>query len=110
MGIEPTPSAWEAEVLPLNYTRFGIPRDLTQVTVKERNPDVSDKIQPLQGWRPQAIADLSGGNPIHSGIRQLSGSAIALSQRGGLPRPVQVFSGSAGLRYFGLPGLRLRPV
>ncbi|CDI02094.1 hypothetical protein BN873_240042 [Candidatus Competibacter denitrificans Run_A_D11] len=21
MGIEPTPSAWEAEVLPLNYTR-----------------------------------------------------------------------------------------
>lgn len=23
MGIEPTLSAWEAEVLPLNYTRFG---------------------------------------------------------------------------------------
>ena len=22
MGIEPTPSAWKAEVLPLNYTRF----------------------------------------------------------------------------------------
>ncbi len=22
MGIEPTLSAWEAEVLPLNYTRF----------------------------------------------------------------------------------------
>ena len=22
MGIEPTPSAWEAEVLPLNYTRW----------------------------------------------------------------------------------------
>ncbi len=22
MGIEPTPSAWEAEVLPLNYTRL----------------------------------------------------------------------------------------
>ena len=27
MGIEPTPSAWKAEVLPLNYTRNG--RDLT---------------------------------------------------------------------------------
>ena len=26
MGIEPTPSAWEAEVLPLNYTRCMIPR------------------------------------------------------------------------------------
>ncbi len=24
MGIEPTPSAWEAEVLPLNYTRVPI--------------------------------------------------------------------------------------
>ena len=23
MGIEPTPSAWKAEVLPLNYTRQG---------------------------------------------------------------------------------------
>ena len=23
MGIEPTSSAWKAEVLPLNYTRFG---------------------------------------------------------------------------------------
>ncbi len=22
MGIEPTPSAWKAEVLPLNYTRL----------------------------------------------------------------------------------------
>ena len=22
MGIEPTPSAWKAEVLPLNYSRF----------------------------------------------------------------------------------------
>ncbi len=24
MGIEPTPSAWKAEVLPLNYTRLVI--------------------------------------------------------------------------------------
>jgi hypothetical protein len=24
MGIEPTPSAWKAEVLPLNYTRDAI--------------------------------------------------------------------------------------
>ena len=26
MGIEPTPSAWKAEVLPLNYTRLVSPR------------------------------------------------------------------------------------
>ena len=25
MGIEPTPSAWKAEVLPLNYTRLTCP-------------------------------------------------------------------------------------
>ena len=25
MGIEPTPSAWKAEVLPLNYTRLALP-------------------------------------------------------------------------------------
>ena len=24
-GIEPAPSAWKAEVLPLNYSRFGAP-------------------------------------------------------------------------------------
>jgi hypothetical protein len=27
MGIEPTSSAWEAEVLPLNYTRFDVTRE-----------------------------------------------------------------------------------
>ncbi|CDH45353.1 conserved hypothetical protein [Candidatus Contendobacter odensis Run_B_J11] len=26
MGIEPTPSAWKAEVLPLNYTRLVAPK------------------------------------------------------------------------------------
>jgi hypothetical protein len=26
MGIEPTPSAWKAEVLPLNYTRLALIR------------------------------------------------------------------------------------
>jgi hypothetical protein len=26
MGIEPTPSAWKAEVLPLNYTRLLVPK------------------------------------------------------------------------------------
>ncbi len=35
MGIEPTPSAWKAEVLPLNYTRE--PNDRTQKTKKMIN-------------------------------------------------------------------------
>jgi hypothetical protein len=29
MGIEPTLSAWEAEVLPLNYTRLGVVLKIT---------------------------------------------------------------------------------
>ena len=37
MGIEPTPSAWKAEVLPLNYTRKGpMPRIVDQ-TEKSRD-------------------------------------------------------------------------
>ena len=31
MGIEPTPSAWKAEVLPLNYTRTKDNRKQTQM-------------------------------------------------------------------------------
>ena len=41
MGIEPTPSAWKAEVLPLNYTRTPMPswrRTLTQAKKKGCNP------------------------------------------------------------------------
>lgn len=66
------------------------------------------------GGQPREVRPGSLGRPCldgkqdYSGIRQLSGSSISFSQRGGLPRPVQVFSGSLGLRYFGLPGLRLR--
>ncbi len=34
MGIEPTFSAWEADVLPLNYTRYSLfPRGQTTVIV-----------------------------------------------------------------------------
>ena len=34
MGIEPMLSAWEAEVLPLNYTRVFTRRDLTTILAK----------------------------------------------------------------------------
>jgi hypothetical protein len=35
MGIEPTSTAWKAEVLPLNYTRR--PREITSIHHKKRN-------------------------------------------------------------------------
>ncbi len=31
MGIEPTPSAWKADVLPLNSTRLVVPKRLYQI-------------------------------------------------------------------------------
>ena len=36
MGIEPTLSAWEAEVLPLNYTRLGGDSTFMEIPVKPR--------------------------------------------------------------------------
>ena len=38
MGIEPTPSAWKAEVLPLNYTRCDRPGHRTGAMRPRRNP------------------------------------------------------------------------
>ena len=37
-GIEPALSAWEAEVLPLNYTRVA-PEDVRPRCVRKSNPD-----------------------------------------------------------------------
>ena len=36
MGIEPTPSAWKAEVLPLNYTRQVKPAGIAIVSISAR--------------------------------------------------------------------------
>ncbi len=36
MGIEPTPSAWKAEVLPLNYTRRVKPAGIATVSMAAR--------------------------------------------------------------------------
>ena|GEM_PF-1588210 len=58
MGIEPTPSAWKAEVLPLNYTR------LSQTTPSGQPAAGLDIILPLQVCRaPQTGLDLI--NPVY---------------------------------------------
>jgi hypothetical protein len=48
MGIEPTPQAWEARILPLNYTRKGLIRDQRAIPVKVLG-EVEEKsaIQPI---------------------------------------------------------------
>ncbi len=47
MGIEPTLSAWEAEVLPLNYTRWGVP-DSSQLMARSKAR--CDRRQQSAGW------------------------------------------------------------
>ena len=49
MGIEPTLSAWEAEVLPLNYTRQEALLTVADITASWRNQDDNDKVEALQG-------------------------------------------------------------
>ncbi len=50
MGIEPTPSAWKAEVLPLNYTRLTLPH------YKQRNANQAEcanqKMVEGEGFEP----------------------------------------------------------
>lgn len=48
MGIEPTPSAWEAEVLPLNYTRIEIDFPGFHATCKAGTPRCADRVAGLE--------------------------------------------------------------
>ena len=67
-GIEPALSAWEAEVLPLNYTRVA-PVDVRPRCVRKSNPD-SGRL------RKSACAGASGGR---------AGSALASRLSHGFP-------------------------
>ena len=74
-GIEPALSAWEAEVLPLNYTRVA-PVDVRLRCVRKSNPDsgrlrksISDplavSVQVL--WRVHDVQPVPAGScPLHS--------------------------------------------
>ena len=48
MGIEPTPSAWEAEVLPLNYTRIKVDFPGFHATCKAEMPHCADRAAGLE--------------------------------------------------------------
>ena len=67
-GIEPALSAWEAEVLPLNYTRVA-PVDVRPRCVRKSNPD-SGRL------RKSACGGASGGR---------AGSALASRLSHGFP-------------------------
>ena len=62
MGIEPTLAAWEAAVLPLNYTRPGgadriaasVPRALASVAARARRGKPGAAVKPAQAMRKEA--------------------------------------------------------
>lgn len=47
-GIEPAPSAWKAEVLPLNYTRVA-----TIIAYPDWDKMILANIWPVVKWRPR---------------------------------------------------------
>ena len=51
MGIEPTPSAWKAEVLPLNYTR-SVCQTRTQTVLPRLTPPLSTEVVEGVGFEP----------------------------------------------------------
>lgn len=62
MGIEPTPSAWKAEVLPLNYTRPGHTKLIQNILI--------EKMVEGEGFEPSkhAATDLQSVPFDRSGI------------------------------------------
>lgn len=67
MGIEPTPSAWKAEVLPLNYTRFSrYPRYLINIQQRQflwRGQDSNLRRQSRQIY---SLIPLAAREPLHN--------------------------------------------
>ncbi len=93
MGIEPTPSAWKAEVLPLNYTRAPL-----------KNLVEGEGFEPSKAKPPDLQSgpfDRSGTPPNFSSFfNSVPLSSMAL--RTGLPSMGKPFAGKK-LRFFIIP-------
>jgi hypothetical protein len=64
MGIEPTFSAWEADVLPLNYTRVDEPEFYCIAAASQRRSQGGGRgSHYAMGARPQGPGGLIGGLP-----------------------------------------------
>ncbi len=71
MGIEPTTSAWKAEVLPLNYTRKnGGGRGIRTPAGDEAPVGFQDRsLQPDLGIPPKYLVEPSGIEPLTSCVQ-----------------------------------------
>ena len=79
MGIEPTSSAWKAEVLPLNYTRLGLRRRSRSFAVARKNPDSPPRLN-----RPGLNSLVLSSPP---GARRFVPGADPLASQHCIPRP-----------------------
>ena len=61
MGIEPTSSAWKAEVLPLNYTRYRQPTPVLRFENQSGNQAI-----PIQLHSVQPHSSCGGGRRIRT--------------------------------------------
>ncbi len=101
MGIEPTPSAWKAEVLPLNYTRLTISkreiRSLPGILPEHRAPNRTNagfKLVEGEGFEPSKAepTDLQSAPFDRSGTPPKFESRILLLGRRVVNRRHEVFA------------------
>ena len=101
MGIEPTPSAWKAEVLPLNYTRLAHPSWVFGLR-KSRLPNVAHcanstpvcKVVEGEGFEPSKAepTDLQSAPFDRSGTPPKFELCILMVKGRVVNRPHQVFA------------------
>lgn len=83
MGIEPTLSAWKAEVLPLNYTRFSNHQKLESVEVATQFAKFFDRHILLLRILNRVSGNQNGGGRIRTfeGVSRQIYSLIPLAAR-----------------------------
>ena len=85
MGIEPTPSAWKAEVLPLNYTRQMTQILRTFAAAAAGQTGGGGRIRTFEGISRQiySLLPLAAWVPLRRKSRIYSGRSRVLSMRSG---------------------------
>src|SRR5262245_4043290 len=87
MGIEPTPSAWKAEVLPLNYTRSAAltrsPGPLPALATRVHSPGGGGRIRTYEGMSRQiySLLPLAAWVPLRGRRAAYSRWRLSVCQR-----------------------------
>ena len=95
MGIEPTPSAWKAEVLPLNYTRLAFSeRGYSLARRAFRATSASRKVVEGEGFEPSKAepTDLQSAPFDRSGTPPKFKTSILTARGGNVNWRFEVFA------------------